>query len=59
MLFGRTSKIFLPSLSFWAESLILAQISVMDYKSAPKMMSCREKPEFIGQSAAFLWLVLV
>ena len=38
---------------FWAENLMLAQISVIDCNSAPKIMSCSEKLEFIGQSDAF------
>ena len=41
----------------WAESLLLAQISMMYYESAPKIMSCSEKLGFIGQSDAFLWLI--
>ena len=40
----------------WAESLLLAQISMTYYESAPKIMSCIEKLGFIGQSDAFLWL---
>ena len=46
-----------PSFFLLLGCLILVQISVIDYKSAPKIMSRREKPEFIGKSAAFLWLV--
>ena len=42
---------------YWAESLLLAQISMMYNESAPKIMSCSEKLGFIGQSDAFLWLV--
>ena len=42
---------------YWAESLLLAQISMMYNESAPKIMSCGEKLGFIGQSDAFLWLV--
>ena len=38
---------------FWAENLMLAQISVIDCNSAPKIVSCSEKLEFIGQSDAF------
>ena len=38
---------------YWAENLMLAQISVIDCNSAPKIMSCSEKLEFIGQSDAF------
>ena len=38
---------------FWAENLMLAQISVIDCNSAPKTMSSSEKLEFIGQSDAF------
>ena len=41
----------------WAQSLLLAQISMMYYESAPIIMSCSEKLGFIGQSYAFLWLV--
>ena len=41
----------------WAESLLLAQISMMYYKSAPKIMFCSEKLGFTGQSDAFLWLI--
>ena len=37
----------------WAENLMLAQISVIDCNSAPKIVSCSEKLEFIGQSNAF------
>ena len=37
----------------WAENLMLAQISVIDCNSAPKIVSCSEKLEFIGQSDAF------
>ena len=41
----------------WAESLLLAQISMMYYESAPKIMFCSENLGFIGQSDAFLWLI--
>ena len=41
----------------WAESLLLAQISMMCYESAPKIMFCSENLGFIGQSDAFLWLI--
>ena len=37
----------------WAESLLLAQISMMYYESAPKIMFCSEKLGFIGQLDAF------
>ena len=33
---------------------MLAQISVIDCNSAPKIVSCSEKLEFIGQSDAFV-----
>ena len=38
---------------YWAESLLLAQISMMYNESAPKIISCGEKLGFIGQSDAF------
>ena len=38
----------------WAQSLLLAQVLMMYYESAPKIMFCSEK---LGQSDAFLWLV--
>ena len=41
----------------WAESLPLAQISMVYYESAPKIMSRSEKLGFIGQSDAFFKLV--
>ena len=37
----------------WAESLLLAQISMMYYESALKIMFCSENLGFIGQSDAF------
>ena len=42
---------------YWAESLLLAQISMMYCESAPKIIYCSEKLGFKGQSDAFLWLV--
>ena len=36
---------------------LLAQVSMMYYESAPKIMFCSEKLGFIGQSDAFLRLI--
>ena len=38
-------------------AILLAQILMMYYESAPKIMPFSEKLRFIGQSDAFLWLV--